>query len=63
MERTLIIAEDEAACKLFDCLVAYNKLINKVVPPKTSNLEDTVTIGVYPTSEMPAVETKTPKSV
>ena len=51
----MIIAEDEAASKLFDCLVAYGKLANKVELPETSTIEDHITIGVWPTQELAAV--------
>ena len=63
MERTLIVAEDEAACKLFDCLVAYNRMVHKGAPSETSTVEDNITLGVLPTSELPAIKAKAPKSV
>ena len=54
-----MIVEDEAACKLFDCLVAYNKMATKVMP-ENSKLKDQITIGVWPTSELPAVKAAAP---
>ena len=55
-----IIAEDEAACKLFDCLVAYHKRANKVELPEGPMSDNHVVIGVLSTPELPAVKVSTP---
>lgn len=55
-----IVAEDEAACKLFDCLVAYNKLANKVKSPEPPILDNHVTIGVLPAPELPVAKVSKP---
>ena len=56
IERTTLIVENEAACKLFDCFVAYNKLANKFESLEASAIEDHLTIEMSPTPELVEVE-------
>ncbi len=36
MENVVLVAENERACKLLDCLVAYKKLVGVKKAPKAS---------------------------
>ena len=60
MERMTIIAHDEAACKLFECLVAYHKLVGKAELPEVPELDSDVVIGVLPNPESPVVKVSAP---
>ncbi len=55
MHNLVVVAQNEEACKLLDCLVAYRKIIDGK-ENQTSEQEDYSDITV-----VPAVEISTPK--
>lgn len=60
MERTTIVAQDEAACKLFEFLVAYHKMVGKVELTKDMESDNDVVIGVLSTPESLPVKVTVP---
>ena len=45
-EKKILVAEGEEACKLFDCFLAYKKLIGAIELPLTLDAEKSVQIGI-----------------
>ncbi len=54
-EKTIIVVEGEEACKMFDCFVAYKKLIGAAEMPKFSEDADTVDIIAMPAAAQTVV--------
>ena len=52
LEKTLIIVEGEDACKLFDCFLAYKKIVGATKPTESSVQQDVLTVGALETLEV-----------
>ncbi len=56
--KTTVIVEGEEACKLFDCFVAYNRLVGAAELSKSLSEEDALDLGVLPTTEAQLAEVR-----
>jgi len=63
LEKTLIIVEGEDACKLFDCFLAYKKIIGAPELPEFSIPADNLTVGALEIAEEQTVELKTKRNL
>lgn len=57
LEKKILVAEGEEACKLFDCFITYKKLIGAVEPPENQEASSNITIEAL--TETVLVEQKT----